>query len=149
LTSSLCFPPLFNHNQYFLFFKKISTLKFISHTMELFFTLKIFSINNCCACLNIAKVGMVFSKYMDTRSLCFQVYGYYKVMITISKNTNKIFTLCEQILSMYYHFSTHDKYMITYQNWNLIYISHHFSIITNYFLLFFNTYNFVDTFLIF
>ncbi len=90
--------------------KKLNTLKFCSHTMDLFYTLRIFSINSCCACLNIAKVGMVISKYVDKRSLCCQVYGYYKVIINVSKNTNKIFTLCEQILSMYYQFSTHDKY---------------------------------------
>jgi hypothetical protein len=33
---------------------------------------------------------------MDKGFLRFQVYGYYKVVITISKNTNKKLTLYEQ-----------------------------------------------------
>jgi len=38
----------------------------------------------------------VFSKYMGKKLLCFQVYGYYKIIIILLKNTQKIFTLCEQ-----------------------------------------------------
>jgi hypothetical protein len=46
--------------------------------------------------LKHSKGENVFSKYMNRKLLCFHVYGYYKGIIKVLKNTNKIFTLCEQ-----------------------------------------------------
>jgi hypothetical protein len=40
-----------------------------------------------------SKGEFYFSKYMDKKLLCFHVYGYYKVIINVLENTNKIFTL--------------------------------------------------------
>jgi hypothetical protein len=37
-----------------------------------------------------------FSKYMDEKVLCIQVYGYDKIIINALESTNKVLTLCEQ-----------------------------------------------------
>jgi hypothetical protein len=34
------------------------------------------------------KGGKIYSKYIEKRLLCFQVYGYCKGIINVSKNTN-------------------------------------------------------------
>jgi hypothetical protein len=55
--------------------------------------------------------GVIFFQNTWTKSLlCFQVYGYYKVVTIVLENANKIFTLCEQYyLSINHHFSTDNK----------------------------------------
>lgn len=105
-------------------------MNFFSCTMDFFYTPRIFSINSCCACLNIANVGMVFSKYMDKRSLCFQVHGYYKVIINVSIKYSPYVNKYYLCIITFPHMT---NIWLHIKNWHLIYISHHFSIITKFF----------------
>ncbi len=66
-------------------------------------------------CINITKVGN-FSKSMEKRLPCFYVYGYYKIIVNVSKNSNTLFTHLWTLHFIYHHlFSTHDKWMVAYQ----------------------------------
>jgi hypothetical protein len=93
MTCNLCFPSLFNHNQYLWIF--------ISYTI-FFCTLRIFSINNCCFKHNKRKKEIQI--HINKRLLCLYVHGYYKVMIDVSKNMDITFTLCEQLQFMNHDF---------------------------------------------
>jgi hypothetical protein len=50
-----------------------------------------------------SKGGNVFSKYMDKKLPCFYAYGYYKIIVNVSKNSN----ICEQnspYITIYFNF---------------------------------------------
>jgi hypothetical protein len=81
LTPSLHFLSLFNYNQllfatFFLIHKK-----FVD-------TLNIFSIESCCACLNIARMRFFFQNTW-TRSYHVSIYSYNKIITNVSKILRK------------------------------------------------------------
>jgi hypothetical protein len=66
-----------------------------------------------------SKGGNVFSKYTNKRLPRFYVYGYYKIIINVSKNSNTLFTHLWTIHSIYHHLvSTCNKWMVAYQKLN-------------------------------
>jgi len=80
------------------------------------------------------KGGIFFKIHGCKRLLCFQVYDYYKVVINVLENTNKIFILCEQYYLCIITFPHMTNRWLHIKNWQLIYVSRHFSIITNCYL---------------
>ncbi len=58
------------------------------------------------------KGGNLFSKYIDKKLSCFYAYGYYKIVVNVSKNSN----ISEQDVSPYILISICDKWMLHIKN---------------------------------
>jgi len=94
-----------------------NTLNICLHINDFLIHWRFFELTIVVHMLKNSKGENVFSKYMD-KLLCFQVYGYYKV-IKVSGNTNTI-----DVSSLFHIWQI-------YGNWYLVYNSHNFSIIAN------------------
>jgi hypothetical protein len=75
------------------------------------------------------------------------VYNYCKVVINVSKNINTLFACCVQCIPFMIIFSCLTNWWLHIQNWHLVYVSYHFSIITIFYLscVFLIHLGFVDT----
>jgi hypothetical protein len=90
------FPPFLNHNQYCYLSIVFNTLNICSHINDFLIHWRFFQLTIVVHMPKHSKGEFFGSKYVDKKLLCFQVYGYYKVIIKVLENTNKIFILCEQ-----------------------------------------------------
>jgi hypothetical protein len=103
LTPNICFPSLFNYKAPIA----------ICHVF--LDALKIFSIESYHVCLNITKVGKIFSKYMHKGLSHFYVYGYWKIVLNLSKILIQYSHVVWLVQFMYEYFFTHDKSRATYK----------------------------------